>query len=136
MNERLLDYRFYGIGAVISFVALFALPLIVGSLYYYHVHGGFEGLDTSKPIDGRSKALIVRIMLVMMCVLFYFLSIILFAFLIESFLKTQRGGNNQNHSTVAYIEAHKHQIVGIIQKVILVISIIGILLFQRLYKGQ
>ncbi len=136
MNERLLDYRFYGIGALISFIALFALPLIFGSLYYYHVHGSFEGLDTSKPIDERSKALIVRIMLVVMCVLFYFLSIILFAFLIESFLKTQRGINNQNHSTVAYIEAHKHQIAGIIQKVILVISIIGILLFQRLYKGQ
>ncbi|WP_428658421.1 hypothetical protein [Runella sp.] len=136
MNERLLDYRFYGIGALISFVALFVLPLIVGSLYYYHVHGSFEGLDTGKPIDARSKVLIVRIVLVVMCVLFYFLSIMLFAFLIENFLKAQRQIDNQNHTTVAFIDAHKHQIVGIIQKVILVISIIGIILFQRLYKGQ
>lgn len=136
MNERLLDYRFYGIGALISFVALFALPLIFGSLYYYHVHGSFEGLDTSKPIDERSKVLIVRIVLVMMCVLFYFLSIMLFAFLIENFLKAQREIDNQNHTAVAFVAAHKHQIVGVIQKIILVISIIGIILFQRLYKGQ
>ncbi len=134
MNERLLDYRFYGIGAFLSFVALFLLPLILGSLYYYHVHGSFEGLDTNKPIDERSKSLIVRVVLVVVCVLFYFLSIMLFAFLIETFLKAQQGINDQNHPMAAYMAENKHRIIGLIQKIILVISIIGIVLFQRLYK--
>ncbi|MCP1385569.1 hypothetical protein [Runella salmonicolor] len=134
MNERLLDYRFYGTGAFLSFVALIVLPLIFGSLYYYYVHGSFEGLDTNKPIDERSKTLIIRIVLVVMCVLFYFLSIMLFAFLIETFLKAQQGINNQNHPTAAFIAENKHRIIGLIQKIILVISIIGIVLFQRLYR--
>ena len=136
MNDQLINYRFYGIGAVASFILLFVVPILIGVIYYYNLHGNLSGLDPNKAIDTASQTLIVRVALVLMCVLFYFLAVMMFSFFIETFLKAQKGIQNQNHSTVSFIEAHKYQIVSIIQKVILVMSIFAIISFQRLYKKK
>ncbi len=136
MQERLLDYRFYGIGAAIAIISLFALPMLVGTLYHYYVHGSLAGLDFSRSIDDRSKAFIARMTLVIMCILFYFLSIMLFSFLLEYFLRMQKGIANQHHPLVAFLEIHKHQIVGGLKKTVLVITTISIIFFQLFYKDK